>query len=165
MASPYRPLAFANEFIVMAQPSGVEHMKLQKLVYYTYGWWIAYHPSSIISEPPQVWKFGPVFLSLYHALKNHGRTPITTVQSDYPFQPSPRVDSDDADARQLVQWVWQKYGSYSSFELSDMTHAPGTPWQRIAERHNWVIQPNTPIPDDMLRDSFRALAKEMGLPA
>lgn len=65
MPRPYHPLAFANEFILKAQPAGVEHMKLQKLVYYSYGWWIAYHEEPILTEPPQVWRYGPVFVSLY----------------------------------------------------------------------------------------------------
>jgi uncharacterized phage-associated protein len=138
-------------------------MKLQKLVYYSYGWWIAYHAESIISEHPQVWKFGPVFLSLYHALKNHGRTPITTIQPDYPFQPPPRVDRDDIDANRLVDWVWLKYGHYSAYQLSDMTHAIGSPWRQVAEQHDWHVPSSTPIPDNLIKADILAAAKEFGL--
>jgi uncharacterized phage-associated protein len=47
-------------------------MKLQKLVYYAYGWWLLYHSEPIMTEPPEVWRHGPVFSSMYHALKHHG---------------------------------------------------------------------------------------------
>jgi uncharacterized phage-associated protein len=55
-----------------AWPDGAEHMKLQKLVYYAYGWWLLYHSEPIMTEPPEVWRHGPVFSSMYHALKHHG---------------------------------------------------------------------------------------------
>ncbi len=57
----YKPLAFANAFIAKAGASGVEHMKLQKLTYISYGWWLVYHEQPIMTEGPQVWKYGPVF--------------------------------------------------------------------------------------------------------
>jgi uncharacterized phage-associated protein len=163
MPRPYHPLAFANEFILKAQPAGVEHMKLQKLVYYSYGWWIAYHEEPILTEPPQVWRYGPVFVSLYRTLKHHGRSPITEPQVGLPFEPPPRVDRDDSDGNQLVRWVWDRYGHYTSYELSDMTHAPGSPWRQVAAQHDWRVSLNTPIPDHLIRADIKAAAKEFGL--
>ena len=148
MPRPYRPIVFANEFIELAQPDGAEHMRLQKLVYYAYGWWLKYHSNSIISEPPQVWQFGPVFQSLYHALKHHGRSPITTLQNDLPFGEPPQLDRDDEDAHKLARFVWSRYREFSSFQLSDRTHAPGSAWRIVAEKHNWRVPQDTPIPDE-----------------
>jgi|ERR1700722_1978514 len=163
MPRPYRPLAVANEFILKSEGGGIEHMKLQKLVFYAYGWWIGYHPDPIISESPQVWRYGPVFSSLYHALKGFGRSLITGIQSDYPFQPPPRTDSSDAEAQQLVAWVWQRYGGYTSYQLSEMTHAPGSPWRQVAEKTNWHVAPSTPIPDELIHQHILEEARKMGL--
>lgn len=80
MVRPYTPLAFANEFIVKAGPSGVVHMKLQKLVYMCYGWWLVAHDEPIINEAPQVWKHGPVFKSLYSVLATHGHSRSRTLK-------------------------------------------------------------------------------------
>lgn len=42
MAVPYTPLAVANCFLEkFGENGGIEHMKLQKLVYFSYGWWLA----------------------------------------------------------------------------------------------------------------------------
>jgi uncharacterized phage-associated protein len=163
MPRPYRPIVFANEFINLAHPNGAEHMKLQKLVYYTYGWWIKYHDESIISEAPQVWQFGPVFQSLYHALKHHGRSAITTPQNDVPFGMPPLVDTDDADARQLARFVWSRYGNFSSFELSDRTHSPGSAWRVVAEQHDWRVPQGTPIPADAIRLEIDREAERFGI--
>jgi hypothetical protein len=80
MPRPYRPLALANEFIVMSASRGAEHMKLQKLVYFAYGWWLTGHSDRITTEPPQVWKFGPVFESLYHELRRQIPCPCSTTE-------------------------------------------------------------------------------------
>jgi uncharacterized phage-associated protein len=68
---PYSPLALANEFIVRFKPGeGIEHMKLQKLVYCANGWWLVFNPNQpLVNKAPEVWKFGPVFPSLYHVMK------------------------------------------------------------------------------------------------
>ena len=65
---PYTPLALANTFVARyGATRTLDHMKLQKLAFYTYGWWLAYNPNPILTEAPQVWKYGPVFGSLYNA--------------------------------------------------------------------------------------------------
>lgn len=163
MTRPYRPLAIANEFIIRAAPDGAEHMKLQKLVYYAYGWWLAYEDAPLISEKPQVWQHGPVFKTLYHALKHHGREPIRTAQSDNPFAKPPKVDPADQKALDLIDWVWERYGSYSSFDLSDMTHSPGSAWYIVAEENNWRVRGETPIPDRVIRSVFRKEADDLGI--
>lgn len=164
MPRPYRPIAFANAFILRAQPDGVEHMKLQKLVYYAYGWWLVYHPaSSIIGEAPQVWQFGPVFQSMYHALKYYGRSPIAAPQNDNPFGQPPSIDDEDQDARQLVDFVWSRYSDFSSFELSERTHEAGTAWRTVAELHNWRVPRGTTIPADLIGREISREADRFGL--
>ena len=163
MPRPYRPLAVANEFIMAAASEGADHMKLQKLVYYVHGWWLKYYEDSIISEAPQVWQHGPVFKSLYHALKHFGSAPIRLLQNDNPFSMVPRIDEFDRDVLNLVSWVWGRYGGYSSFDLSEMTHAPGTPWRRMAETHHWAVPRNTDIPADLIREAFQKEAEDLGI--
>jgi uncharacterized phage-associated protein len=160
MSRPYTPLAFANEFILKAAPQGAEHMKLQKLVYYAHGWWLAYNPTSILSESPQVWKHGPVFKSVYHVLKPFGHTPITTIQKDSPFGEASRIDETDEDVMQLVDWIFQHYGKYSSWRLSEFTHEKGSPWQLVAQLNGYQVPLGTTIPDSVVKEYFQKLASE-----
>lgn len=157
-ARPYLPLSFANEFISMSAGAGVEHMKLQKLVYYAYGWWLAANETPIISEAPEVWRHGPVFPSLYNALKGNGGRPITTLQKRVYFQPAPRLNDGDFEADELANWIWQKYSVFSSFELSDKSHAQGSPWSTVAKSHDYRVPFNTEIPDEVTKSYFRGLA-------
>jgi uncharacterized phage-associated protein len=159
MPIPYQPLAAANYFISNfgGGALGIEHMKLQKLVYFSHGWWLTAHPDPFLNERPQIWKHGPVFSSLYHVLKTFGGVPITIVQSASPFTDPPTIDDNSTEVRSLLNWIWQKYGHLSSFALSDMTHREGTAWSRVAAERNFSVPRGLEIPDDYIREEFRSL--------
>jgi uncharacterized phage-associated protein len=163
MPVPYAPIAIANSFIKeFGSRSGIEHMKLQKLVYFSYGWWLAAHGMNsqrLTNEGPEIWKHGPVFDSLYQILKVFGRTTISEVQSDNPFADPLSVDGSDFEVNALISWVWKRYGHLSSFALSDMTHAEGTAWKRVAVERNFSVPYHTNIPDDYIFGEFSAMMK------
>lgn len=156
----YRPLAFANEFIVK-DPAGVEHMKLQKLTYIAYGWWLSAYDEPILDEAPEVWAHGPVFPSLYHALKEFGRMPICNPQRELFNRPAPAILDEDEDTAGLLQWVWDRYGHMTAFELSDLTHEPGSPWAQVAQEFKFKVPRHTPIPDEIIRDHYKGLARAL----
>ena len=134
-------------------------MKLQKLTYYAYGWWLAYHPEPILDEAPQVWKHGPVFDSLYHALKHNGNEPICFAESSSPIEQPPFIDDEDGEVNNLIDWIWSKYGPYGSLYLSELTHKKGTPWQTTAERLHYRIPFGHSIPDEAMRSYFEEMAQ------
>ncbi len=127
MPVPYTPLAVANNFLDrFGRDGGIEHMKLQKLVYFSYGIWLATrNESPLTSEGPEVWKYGPVFNSLFQALKVFGREKITEPQSLDPFEKPENIAHDEDGVLNFINWVWGRYGHLSGFALSDMTHQNG----------------------------------------
>lgn len=164
MPVPYEPIAVANEFIVgYSRDSELEHMKLQKLVYCTYGWWLTENDEPLLTEAPQVWRHGPVFPSLYRILKPFGRRDIAHPQSSNPFESPPRIDDDDVAVSTVIDWVWQRYGHLSGFALSDMTHKPGTPWHRVVVENDRRVPHDTDIPLNYIRAEFgQILDRELG---
>lgn len=164
MTVPYTPLAIANNFVArFGTSSGIEHMKLQKLVYCSYGWWLAGHgldADRLTVDGPEIWRHGPVFASLYRVLRVFGRDPITVPQSGTPFSQPDFVDRDDEETLSLLGWVWGRYGHLSGFALSDLTHKPGTPWHRVATENNFRVPFNTQIPDEYIFDEFKNLILE-----
>ncbi len=151
----YSPLAVANWFLQHhASPNGVEHMKLQKLVYCAHGWWLAFKPEAILDEKPQVWRYGPVFSSLYHVLKPFGRSPILTPQSMGPFEDPAIVSTDDKEVAPLLEFVWKRYGHLSSFALSEMTHEKNSAWYKQAEAFGFEVPHGLEIPDEFVRSEF-----------
>ncbi|WEF24630.1 type II toxin-antitoxin system antitoxin SocA domain-containing protein [Paracoccus sp. S3-43] len=164
MPVPFTPLAVANAFITeYAKGVGIEHMKLQKLVYCSYGWWLQQYGLKglrLTTEGPEIWRHGPVFSSLYKTLKVFGRAPILTPQSSGPFAAPDAID--DVNVESLIHWIWSRYGHMSSFALSDLTHKQGTPWYRVAMDHNFSVPFHTNIPDEYIFEEFTKLANNTG---
>jgi uncharacterized phage-associated protein len=156
----YTPLQVANTFLARFAPQagGIEHMKLQKLDYFVHGWWLAYHDNRLLSEPPQVWKYGPVFPSLYQDLKIFGSEPLLEPVRTNPFGGVPElVPEGDQDASALITWVWGRYGHLSAFALSDMTHRKGSAWQQVAESKKYRVPDNFPLVDEAVRAEFESI--------
>lgn len=163
----YHPIAIANTFITRhAQESGLEHMKLQKLAFYCRGWWLALkgREDNIVDAKPEVWRYGPVFSSMYNAFAKYRAEPIKTVEKLSPFSAPPIITNND-DAIQMIDWVWNRYGPLSSLELSRKTHEPGTPWHVLAERYNYQVPRHLEIDDDIMESYFKSLAQEEGITA
>jgi uncharacterized phage-associated protein len=163
----YTPLILGNTFIERFGASeGITHMKLQKLVYCSHGWWLVFQDGPVVNEKPQVWKFGPVFNSMYHTLSLYGNEPIKKAHSASPFSP-PKIlpHEEDAQVSQLIDWVWERYGHLSGTALSDLTHKPGTAWYKLAKPHNFRIPFDIPIPDEEVKAEFKKIYEEEGAAA
>jgi uncharacterized phage-associated protein len=160
MSIQYRPIEVANSFISLFVPyGGVEHMKLQKLLFYAYGWWLAFRPEPLLREKPEVWRYGPVFSSVYWTFNHVGSAPILEPAKDLPFERRvPAVPSEDSDVSNFIAWVAQKYGRFDSLQLSDMTHEPGTPWHEMAEKYDFKVPKHLQIDDKIVRSYFKHLA-------
>lgn len=152
------PLSIANTFIdKYGRENGIQHMKLQKLVYFAHGWWLAYNDEPFLTERPQVWRYGPVFKSLYSSLAQFGKTPIKEPQKSTPFSPAMTVT--DPNLLELIEFIWDKYSPYSAIKLSDMTHEKGTPWRIIAEEKEFSVPENFEIPDELIKKYFKSQAE------
>ena len=150
------PLLIANKFIELAsKDGGITHMKLQKLVYMFYGEWLCENEDACISENPQVWQYGPVFESLYYEFKEFRANKITDQK---------KIDSsqstENSKISDLVKTVWGKYKENSAFELSAMTHEPGSPWYQIAQENNFQVPIGTVIPMGLIKIHFRKTRDE-----
>lgn len=160
MVAPYSSLAVANEFIRRSidDERPITQMKAQKLVYLAHGWSLAGLNEPLVEDQFQAWEFGPVIPNLYAALRRYGRAPIREPLrwgADTPFN-----FDDDGEAfeemtpneQAVVDFVWETYGEYPAFQLSALTHQPGTPWSNAFEHGR-----NRPIDNDAIQTHFQEL--------
>lgn len=164
---PFSPIAIANEIVGRyGQNGGIDPLKLQKLIYFANGWWLATVGEPLSAEPPQVWRYGPVFQSVYRAFNRYGRQPVTEMQPGNIFGGDPlRVPQEHIGrVGSLLDFIWQEYGSKSGPALSDETHKEGTPWRQIAERHRFNVPTNEVIAPNEDWEYFSRLAAERGFP-
>lgn len=164
--APIYSVQLANTFIERFGEAGqIDHLKLQKLCYYAYGWWLALREDQppLAQSRPQVWKLGPVFQPVYSAFASCKGDFIRETRKIDPFSPAYTIADNDTPESQVVDWVWDRYGHFKGIELSNKTHEVGTPWHDKVKANNFVIERFTELSDDEIRPYFRNLAINEGL--
>jgi uncharacterized phage-associated protein len=160
----YSSLPIANEFLRRAKSEGrtLTHMQIQKLVYLAHGWNLAVNGRELIEDDFEAWEFGPVVRKLYDALRPFGKGPVKRLIHWGDDTPFPSDDGDvagvDLDLREkaVIDKVWDTYKGFEAFQLSALTHAHGSPWQKAYEPgHNRVIN------DTAIWDYFADLANRI----
>lgn len=133
-------------------------MQLQKLVYISHGWNLALNNGQrLVAEPVEAWDYGPVYPRLYSGLAKWGadgvRSPIGALGAGWLERPIvPQVDAEEA---QILEAVYEGYAELNGPQLSNLTHAPGTPWTATYEpgvRHKV-------IPNELIERHFRELSQ------
>jgi uncharacterized phage-associated protein len=151
----YSAKSIANFFIEKGLEAGdpVDHLKLQKLLYYAHGVHLAVTGKPLISERVEAWKFGPVVPIIYKAFRRYGAKPITELAVEVDNGTLvPALIPTDSSALRVLETVWGSYGKYEGVELSAMTHKPGTPWDQVfRSQGEWSW-----IPDDSIAGWFKA---------
>lgn len=144
----------ANKLIGMAINAGDPLTPLQiiKLVYFCHGWMLGLYGRPLVSDYVEAWRYGPVHRNVYRALKRYGDTPVERTIAGI------SEESFDDEEEDLIQQVYDAYGSLSGIRLSRLTHASGTPWDTI-----WrTVGCNSVIPDDLIEDHYEQIAKQNG---
>lgn len=138
-------LQVADKFIRLGLKSGkyFTQMQLLKLVYIAHGWTLATTDQPLIHNQVEAWQYGPVIPDLYHELKYNGAKPIERP-----------ILSDEASfssfENQVIDFTFKNYGNFSAFQLSDITHAPNTPWSETFGRLDY-------IPDNLIANHYKEL--------
>lgn len=168
---PYAAANIANYFIEKSNQdkntdAGWKYiltpMKLQKLIYFAHGWHYGLFNEPLITESFQTWDYGPVVPSLYHTLKRYADQRVTDKIEDA-FGDEFKSPNHQGTLLLLDQ-IWEIYGHVDGLRLSNMTHEPNSPWDRLLERlpnGQTSITRNREIPNKMIKDYFGQLIKTL----
>ena len=159
----YTPQHIANYFLDRADEEGrsLGHMKLQKLVYIAYGWYLALTGEKLFHEPIQAWKHGPVVRSLYDEFKHFASESVQGRATEVKFETwehvEPRVDQTDDMVNLVLSKVWAAYNQFSGWQLRQKTHEPETPWSQTYS----AFERNKEIPDELIRPHFAHIIRQI----
>lgn len=169
MSPPYDAKSIANLFLrkAIADSTPIDPMKLQKLIYFTHGYYMALHKKRdgfvvpLVDEFFEAWRFGPVLPSIYHEFKNYGADKITSLALEY--RPEFRAEVvavppiDDKRLNHIANFVWETYAKRHSLALSDLTHKEGGAWDKARKQAPGIK--NKDIPNEDIVDDFLPLIK------
>lgn len=161
----YPAKSIANAFLVQAknQQAELSNMKLQKLLYFAHSIYLAQTGQPLIGEPPQAWRYGPVYPSVYHHFKDCGSGPIRTWATQFEMRDGAPTFTTvgtpaDQSVQQFLSSIWNTYGHQSAIALSALSHVPGGPWDVV--RRTTVGERDAEIPDDLIRNYFAGALAE-----
>ena len=154
----YEPEKIANAFLSLAKNDGstLSNMKIQKLLYFSQGHSMSTLKKDLISDDCHAWDYGPVFPSVYHHLKQYGSGPVDgkIYDEEDPLRFIPKLQPDE---KELLDAIWDKYGSLSALRLSEMSHVTQGPWA-VMRRTNHDKQ-SPVIPKELIRKYFTDIRK------
>ena len=113
----------ANYILSLSNPDEgdiISHLKLQKLLYYSQGFFLALYDRPLFLEPIEHWDHGPVVPTIYQHYKVHEANALP-VPSHFNFS------SLTGDEKSVIEEVYDIYGQFSAWKLRQMTHRE-PPW-------------------------------------
>lgn len=99
--------------------SVITPLKLQKILYYAQGYYLAIHDSELFPEEFEAWAHGPVNEKIYNKYKDLG----------YQSIPAPSYEIKDF-SKELIDFltdIWETFGIYDGRYLEEQTHKED-PW-------------------------------------
>ena len=129
-------LAIANFFIrkSLQVKKPISQIKLQKLIYFAHGFYLAVKEKPLVSEKIEAWQYGPVIPEVYHKFKKWGNSEITEVLVDESERHI--ISEEDID---FLNLVWHKFSDYSAGQLVEITHQQDGPWNRAIEKSKALV--------------------------
>ena len=99
----------------------VNYTQLQKFVYICDGTLLAFE-QNLIDENCCVWEYGPVYPKIYKWYSKH--------KDDNSFSISPNsfAQIEATNIPKVVDLTLNKFGAWTSVELSNWSHQKGSPW-------------------------------------
>ena len=117
------------EYILSAK-GYITPMKLQKLVYYSQAWHLAWTEQPLFSEKIEAWRDGPVAPKLFELHKGHFK-----MEPGFFAKKARRrsVTQLSADEKDVIDRVLAYYGERDPHWLSQLTHLE-PPWKQARKR-------------------------------
>jgi len=112
----------ANYFLYKAQEATEEeqelisNLKLQKLVYYAQGLYMAVYGKPLFSDKIEAWTYGPVVPELYHYYKENNSNGI---RADKNFDPL----IINKNIKKFLDEIYECFGQFSASRLMNLTHS------------------------------------------
>jgi uncharacterized phage-associated protein len=117
----YKATDIAKFLIYLAHEHGdtITHLKLQKLLYYVQGSYLALQNHQAFEDDILAWKNGPVVYSVWDMFKHYHAEPIDESDGDT------GVKGFDSE---IIKEIYRKYRGFTAGQLVSKTHDE-TPWR------------------------------------
>ena len=120
---------------------GITHLKLQKLLYYAQGVYVAITGKKLFEEEIEAWQHGPVVADIYNLFKSYGKNNITLQLSDREEETVRKIENN-REISEILNMVYDNFAIYTAWQLREMTHVKNGPWDKAITSEHKVIDIN-----------------------
>lgn len=139
---PHSAIQIAKYFLTLInQDEGdtISNLALQKLLYYAQKEHLLTFRKPLFLENLIHWQYGPVVKEVYNEYKKYGSGAIDVEKEDLDY------GNLDEATKQFLNVVFDKYGAYSAWVLSQMAH----------QEKPWILtKPNEIISNNLILENF-----------
>lgn len=164
----FDPRGVANLILRMRKRLGrkTTHLELQKLIYFSHGYFVSRFSRPLVQGYFEAWKDGPVHPYLYNVFKKHGRDPIDSLAEDLDLisgEVSVVQTPSDPLARRVVGSIVFQLQGLTAGQLRAKSHIERGPWHSVMVSAKINLASNLRIPDTVISTHyFRHLVSEVG---
>lgn len=120
----------------------ISPMKLQKILYFVASEYQKLTGRPLLEEPFSTWAYGPVLYSVYDEFRFFGRGNITRYARNARGDMFSITETQDIELKVALERVWNKTKNMSAVELSEITHKPGSAWDKAFQRGDTALNPS-----------------------
>ena len=145
----------------------VNHLKIQKLLYYIQAWHLVYFDKKLIfEEKPEAWVNGPVYRSVYNLLKDKGKPyealkmkDSTPEKNSEKFEHVKKGLNFSNEHNDFLNSIMNYYGIMSHEKLIFLTHKE-KPWNEARQGLGNFDYSTTPISTDTMYEYYSNFLKK-----
>jgi len=162
--APYDARAVANLLLDLAEERGqrLTQVSLLKLIYFAHGWYLATYDRPLVTQDFEAWQYGPVVKVVRDEFKQFGKSAIAGRATKLNIRTGVRsfIAPDISDPDQnFMRSILQAYEGYDAWQLSDMTHEKGSPWDKLWNTSEPVGRLALRIRNEDIKAHFRGLPR------
>lgn len=152
----YNSLSIANYFISIGiqENQPITQMKLQKLIYFAHGFYLAVKEKPLIRDEIQAWKYGPVIPQIYHRFKHYGNKPLLAQVQVLPSLGGEKEKIHlDKEIIDFLFHVWELFRKFDAIQISTLTHVGNSPWSQTVKSTGGLLR-NSKIDNNIIKSYF-----------
>ena len=129
---------------------GLTHLKLQKMIYFAQGLFLALAGKALFNEKIMAWEHGPVVKEVYNHFSVFGRQEIPVDLNEKELTVIDKLESNEKTFT-VLNFVYENFGKYTVWQLREMSHIKGGPWEQIVSEKGL----NHEIPQKLMESYFK----------
>src|ERR1700761_6759260 len=107
---------FISKGLSEKETAKLTNLKLQKILYYAQGWYLANFDKPLFDDAIEAWRYGPAIRSVYQEFKDSGSSILDTPVEEW------EINEIDKETRNFLDDIWKVYKQYSGSDLITLTH-------------------------------------------